>query len=134
MESLTTGWIALALHYVEGVDLADATSLSRLISAADMIEHAVVSYDEVVAGLAELAARGWLTIDGSSCALAAAVQPIVATSIEDAGYPSPRAMTEVLGKHARFVEPAVPVIDRATFAEATRLYLERLDAILKKKR
>lgn len=67
--SVTT-WIAIALYLVKKVDVVDVDSISALVSAADMINHAVPELDEVQRSLDDLSSRGCLDVAGTSCALA----------------------------------------------------------------
>lgn len=130
-----TAWVALALYFVEQrVDLDDASTLSMVISAADFIDHAVPGFDELAHALEDLAARGWLEVDGSSCALPKEVTTIVAETVEEAGYPSPRALAARLEAFPCFVAPAVPTLDRTVFERAVALYIARMEEASRKSR
>src|SRR6516164_920707 len=114
--SHATAWIAVALHLVERIDVTDADSLSRLVSTADMIDHAIVTADEVASALDDLSSRGWLELDGNECTLTKSAKRIVASAIDEAG--SPMAISELRAKleaHAPFTAPAAPTLSRTAF-------------------
>lgn len=124
-------WVALALHLVVSVDLDDDESLSSLIGCADVINHAILGYDEVTRSLDKLSARGWLAVEGRVCALTPEAASHVASAMDQAG--SPMAWTELkpaLAAAPPFVAPHAPHPTPEAFAAGVRRYCERTNGIL----
>ncbi len=126
---MSTAWVALALHFVERVDLDDAESVSMLVSVADAIDHAVLGVDEVTRALEDLSSRGSLEVDGRRCALVPQAKAMAEEAIEEAG--SHMAISELrrrLAAHPCFIAPAAPRPDPKVFAEGVQRYVQRMNA------
>ena len=114
-------WIALALRAVGSVDLRETPDLRGLVAAADWLNRAIPTHEELARGLASLSSRGLLAIDGSRVALA----PLASEKLGG------RRTIQKAWDHAKAwiasvpatLEPHAPPIDPATLRAAIDLYV-----------
>ena len=59
-------WLFLAIHFATD---SGPSSLARVIAAADAIQHAILTWQEVDGGLFRLIEAGYVAVDGESISL-----------------------------------------------------------------
>jgi hypothetical protein len=119
-------WLLLAILYAGG---AEAASLRAIIAAADFINHAILSYEELAGGLERLARAGAIRRQGEDIR----PSPAVRAYYEKVSRPQGRVHKdlELISGYLRAGSPAGPadhrdfagLVDRAAFERAVEDYL-----------
>jgi hypothetical protein len=112
-------WVFASIVYAGGT-----SDLARVIGIADMIDHAIMTYEEIAEALPRLVGAGLLEVNDGAVGISAEGRALVGDTPESA-FEFTARLGEALGATTRVRAADVPIPDRAAFEAAVRRYVDR---------